>query len=256
MAKNVKKLYMQSCDTYKYSDGFSFINFSFLEYLDISKQNYQKINSTSFLNFNANISINICCNSKVIIEPLILNNVARLDFSNNKMSYIINIIESGTVTHLDLSENQITSWTLTNIFHSIEELNLSRNAITIFDSTMLESLNHLELVDLGQNPIDCGHCSLGLLQKWFASTNTKVYNIGSRDEPLSCTDWESKKLALNVNTAQVNSHCNFNYFFTIGLPLGVLVIIGIFACLFFYVYRYDIAFMHHLWRVKKKRQQR
>nr|CAD7404836.1 unnamed protein product [Timema poppensis] len=187
-----------------------------------------KLLNLSYMHFNESLGLEF--------EP---NHILEiLDLSHNNFTSPEDMVASGCVKHLDLSNNMISSWNSSYTFirdsyqscftetlrdasmpssavltkHPfVKHVNLSFNLINSLSFNMRSSLDRLESVDLGGNHFECEHCQFPELQNWLQTvhdnTSTlKIFNEGSRHQ-LKCYS-PSEKLGAPISEMKRRSNMN------------------------------------------------
>lgn len=186
-----------------------------------------------------------------------LNNLDNLDLISNNIQNISMIITSGIVKYLDLTKNNINTIPMNHSFQNdnftILNLNISKNNISEITKEAGETLNTLQSVDLGQNPFNCKLCSLRDFQDWLRTTSTIVYNIGTKD-PLKCTNEDQKDE--NILDASYNTGLCVppSLFVTVGVPIMVVLLIMVTSGSLIYIFRFELAHIQQMWRMKQRNE--
>jgi hypothetical protein len=190
-----------------------------------------------------------------------------LDLSNNKLSNLESINISGTVDEINLSENAVLEWNNKDIFLKnrdrnrtwVKSINLTRNAISMITENMGISLLHLKNVDLGENPFDCDSCEIETFHKWLRQhKNTKVFNLGTTNN-LICSGTRRERMEIiyvpidNTSCSPVVADGLFDPAVVIGLPLLVVVALVLLTVIAIYGYRFEIAYVRHLVNIRRLR---
>jgi hypothetical protein len=190
-----------------------------------------------------------------------------LDLSNNKLSNLETIYLSGTVDEINLSENAILEWNRKEVFlknddHNrtwVKRINLTRNAITMITEDMGSSLLYLESIDLGENPFDCESCGIQTFQRWLRQhKSTEVLNLGTTNN-LICSGTRRERTEIiyaafnNTSCLPVAADGLFDPAVAIGLPLLVVAALALLTIIVVYGYRFEIAYVRHLVNIRRQR---
>jgi hypothetical protein len=262
---------LSGCDLAITAGDVTFFDFmSSLRHVDLSHNHLATLPPFIFRSLQNLQSLNLASN--VLINGFRLQigekqSLKLLDLSNNKLSNLESINLSGTVDEINLSENAVLEWNNNDVFlksHDpnrtwVKRLNLTGNAISKITENMATSLLSLESVDLGENPLDCNSCETETLQRWLRQhKSTKVFNLGTTDN-LICIGTRRDRTEV-IYVATNNSWCSpsaadalFDPAVVIGLPLLVVLALVLLTVIVIYGYRFEIAYVRHLVSIRRQR---
>ncbi|XP_063237168.1 uncharacterized protein LOC134539275 [Bacillus rossius redtenbacheri] len=195
-----------------------------------------------------------------------------LDLTYNNLTTPLHILDQGEVVNLNLSLNNITDWTNyypdnpyenISVFGRIDHLNLSINTIPALSMVMGQSLEELETVDLGDNPIDCENCTIPQFKQWLAryranndtdKVTLKMFNDTVTD--FFCTRPLKLKTQFVSNvTFDEEALCRKeerNLFILLGVPLAAIGSLVVLFGIILYAYRYEATYLLHLVKIKRR----
>ncbi|XP_049525155.1 toll-like receptor 4 [Dermacentor silvarum] len=108
-----------------------------------------------------------------------LGSIELLDVSFNQIKSLEHFRADRTsVRFLDLSHNFISNWRvpLFSLMHGLRTLVLSSNLMYTIDSRTLQDIQHVETINLSDNPWDCGSCLLNNLHVLLNSSAKRSAN--------------------------------------------------------------------------------
>jgi hypothetical protein len=265
---------LSSCDIIISEDDITFFDLMpSLLHIDLSHNHLSTLPPKIFRSQQNLQSLNLASN--VLINGFRLEkgekqNLKFLDLSNNKLSNLESIYISGTVDEINLSENAISEWNKNDVFLKpdnynqawVKRLNLTYNAITTVSEKMSSSLLFLDSVDLGQNPFDCDTCGIQTFQRWLRQRkNAKIFNLGTTDN-LTCGGSRSMRTEIiyvtlnNTQCPPVAAEDKFDPVLVTGLPLTVVIALILLTAIAMYGYRFEIAYVRHLINIRRQRHLR
>jgi hypothetical protein len=262
---------LSGCDlTITAGDVTLFDSMSSLLHVDLSHNHLSILPHNIFRSLHNLQSLNL--ESNVLINGFKLQigekkSLKLLDLSNNKLSNLESINISGTVDEINLSENAVLEWNNNEVFlknrdHNrtwVKRINLTRNAISMITENMGISLLYLESVDLGENPFDCDSCEIETFHKWLRQhKSTKVFNVGTTNNFI-CSGTRRERTEI-IYVTMNNTSCSpvvtdglFDPAVVIGLPLLVVVALVLLTVIVIYGYRFEIAYVRHLVNIRRQR---
>jgi hypothetical protein len=122
---------------------------------------------------------------------------------------------------------------------------------------MIPSLNLLNSIDLGGNLINCQDCSLQVTKNWINTTNTTTILINGYKKHLKCSLPIQERNMLVLDAIYNTTACEIppiNYLLVAALPCGVIFTVTSITMLIIFVYRFEIMYIKHLYRIKKKNE--
>lgn len=134
----------------------------------------------------------------------------------------------------------------------LKSLDLSSNRIKEFSPVMLSSLDALEEVNVGGNPIDCGSCSVEALQDWLR----KAPAVREHAETVRCAQpsgmamWPVESAPLPDDFACDPSLEEQRLRLVVGVPLGAIVFVALILVIAAAVFRVEAMYVAHLLRVR------
>lgn len=265
---------LSSCDiTISEDDVTIFDLMPSLLHIDLSRNHLSTLPPSIFRSQQNLQSLNLASN--VLINGFRLKigekqSLNFLDLSNNKLSNMESIRISGTVDEINLSQNAVLEWNRIDVFLKndvynrswIKRLNLSYNAITTISENMGSSLLYLDSIDLGHNPFDCDTCGIQTFQKWLRQKkNTIIFNLGTTDN-LICGGTRRKRTEI-IYMSFNDTWClpdspeeKFDPLLVTGLPLTVVMALILLTAIAVYGYRFEISYVRHLINIRRQRHLR
>jgi Leucine-rich repeat (LRR) protein len=262
---------LSGCDLTITSGDVAFFDFmSSLHHINLSHNHLSTMPHNIFRSLQNLQTLNLASN--ILINGFRLqigekHSLKLLDLSNNKLSNLESINLSGTVDEINLSENAVLEWNKRDLFlkaydHNrtwVKRVNLTRNAITTITENMGSSLVHLESVDLGENPFDCESCEMPTFQRWLRQhKSTKVFNLGTTNN-LICGGTRRARTEImsvpfnNTSCLPLVEDAIFDPVVVIGLPLLVVAALVLLSVIAVYGYRFEIAYVRHLVNIRRQR---
>nr|CAD7431033.1 unnamed protein product [Timema monikensis] len=194
-----------------------------------------------------------------------------LDMSYNNFTYPGDMISEGQVKYLDMSTNNVTDWSNKDIwrlghskliFNRTKTVNLSINTIPVVTNEMGRSLQELEAVDLGDNPIDCSNCSMPQFKEWLQTVNNvsqprlKILFLNEPVDDFNCTrPTSARESNQKVSTIEFdNTPClekPQNLILLIGVPMASIASLMLLMWVILYAYRYEATYLMHLLKIRK-----
>lgn len=265
---------LSGCDITISEDDVTFFDLMpSLMHIDLSRNHLSTLPPNIFRSQKNLKSLNLASNVLINgfrLETAEIQGLNLLDLSNNKLSNLESIYISGTVEEINLSENAVSEWSKNDVFLKaggynqswVKRLNLTYNAITTISEYMSNSLLFLDSVDLGQNPLNCDTCEIQPLQRWLRQhKNTKIFNLGTTDN-LICGGSRSKRREI-INVSLNSTWClsvaaedKFDPVLVTGLPLTVVMALILLTAIAMYGYRFEIAYVRHLINIRRQRHLR
>ncbi|KAF4525580.1 hypothetical protein B566_EDAN010439 [Ephemera danica] len=179
-----------------------------------------------------------------------LPKLVSLNLSRNKIVTLqeIHLARPNKLKSLDLSHNQISSWSNVDIFHSdwhhVAFVNLSHNAITLMSGEMMQSLSQVAF-DLAGNPFECENC-------WVVDFQDLLNTHGNNND-LRCQS-PQKWLGVPVSVIKL-MHCAEDKIYyqvaasVFGLPLGIVLLLMVVLAVRF---RFQVNYVWHLVQMRHR----
>nr|CAD7586251.1 unnamed protein product [Timema genevievae] len=177
---------------------------------------------------------------------------------------------------LNLAFNSNTEWSDNEMFFVnltnkwVKGLNLSYNSLRYLSEEMAESVGALSWVDIGGNEFDCSNCKVLNFQHWLWQSQRAILRVEIRSlnsmayANLTCSTPKSLQGMRVIDVKFDNVSCDGkgevenvtenDAYVTIIAPsivggfLLIAVVLGVLA----YKYRFEISYIIHYWKLKKR----
>lgn len=172
----------------------AFRDYRFLEYLNLSENEIEGVDSRAFHGLARLNNIDLSYNNLQYITPVIFSDnlvLEKVSFRGNQLAYFPDsppILASHSIASLDLSYCTLTSINADTFSQlpNLQILNLNNNKLREFNREILNTLTKLINVDLGNNMWKCDCNIVDVLNLLIKKRNSR--GLYGEHKPLKCFD--------------------------------------------------------------------
>ncbi|KAJ8968719.1 hypothetical protein NQ317_019860 [Molorchus minor] len=220
----------------------TFVNQQQLRYLCLARNRLAKITDTAFFNLTNLVEMDISFNKLSKLESFALRHVAdtlqrvwHLEVAHVKLKYIPDRFFPDRIKKLNVSFNNLTSFSVQTIPRQLQELDISNNQLQGLNDSVIIKLETLKFVNLSGNPWSCSLCHITSIL--FRVNKTDLFKNFTCASPKNLQGKQLTSLRLEDVTTCNSKHKEDDSSFSnnkLGLIIGLvcIVIFGICSIVF------------------------